>query len=71
MKLLITKLDDGGYLIERVSAQGPPPSERKEHAINVLEMEESLLRHGLSEADVARAVAQLERQSSISISGPE
>jgi hypothetical protein len=41
--LLITKLDDGGYLIERVSAQGPPPSERKERAINVLEMEESLL----------------------------
>jgi hypothetical protein len=67
MELLITKLEGGGYLIERVSGQGAPPSERKERAINVLEMEESLLRHGLSEAEVARAVAQLERQSSISI----
>jgi hypothetical protein len=67
MELLITKIDGGGYLIERVSGQGAPPSGRKERAINVLEMEESLLRHGLSEAEVARAVAQLERQPSISI----
>jgi hypothetical protein len=67
MELLITKIDSGGYLIEPVSGQGAPPSGRKERAINVLEMEESLLRHGLSEAEVARAVAQLERQPSISI----
>jgi hypothetical protein len=70
MELFITKLDDGGYLIERVSGQGAPPSERKERAINVLELEESLLRHGLSEAEVARAVKQLEKQPSISITRP-
>jgi hypothetical protein len=67
MELLITKIDGGGYLIERVSGEGAPPSGRKERTINVLEMEESLLRHGLSEAEVTRAVAQLERQPSISI----
>jgi hypothetical protein len=71
MELLITKLEDSGYLVERVSGQGAARFERKERAINVLEMEESLLRQGLSEAEVARAVAQLETQPSIRITRPE
>jgi hypothetical protein len=67
MKILVNKLDDGGYDVLEVPGDGTAQPARKEHVINVLELEESLLRHGLSEAEVARAVAQIERQPSISI----
>jgi hypothetical protein len=67
MKILINKLDNGGYEVLQIPEDGPTQPAKKEHVINVLELEESLLRHGLSEAEVAQAVAQIERQPSISI----
>ncbi len=64
MKILIDKLDDGGYEVSDVQDKEATERVRKERVINVLELEESLLRHGLSEAEVARAVKQIEQQAS-------
>jgi hypothetical protein len=67
MKILVNKLDNGGYEVLQVPEDGPAHPAKKEHVINVLELEESLLRHGFSEAEVAQVVAQIERQPSVSI----
>jgi hypothetical protein len=67
MKILVNKLDNGGYEVLQVPEDATTRPSRKEHVINVLELEESLLRHGLSEAEVAQVVAKIERQPSVSI----
>ena len=67
MKILVNKLDNGGYEVLQVADDATTRPPRKEHVINVLELEESLLRHGLNEAEVAQVVAEIERQPSVSI----
>jgi hypothetical protein len=67
MKILVNKLDNGGFEVLQITDDATTRPPRKERVINVLELEESLLRHGLSEAEVAQVVAQIERQPSVSI----
>ncbi len=67
MKLSVTRLSDGGYEIEDLSGTPGVAARRKERATNVLEMEESLLRHNFTEAEVRRVVKQLEQQPAVTI----